>query len=328
MPPAKTRGPAPQGGVVLPEASPPTNASHLISDRKEVFYETMVQLERLVSNPEHAGFIRTGLHDVDSLITGFSAGDLVVVGGRPAMGKTSFGLGLTVRAALDQATPTVFFSQESSAEALMTRVIAAEAHVNQTCVRTGRLHTDDFMRMGRAAGLLSQAPLWFESLSNATLASLRERISALVQNAGVRLVVIDYLQLFETLGAESRHQGVAAISRGLKNLAREYKISIIILSQCSRAPEQRSGFDKRPQLPDLRDSGAIEDDADIVMFLYRREYYDVLDGRDPNEPNRWGEISAGRAEVIIAKQRNGPTGTAFVAFDRSYSRFDNLPTSS
>jgi replicative DNA helicase len=327
MPPVKTRGLAPQGGVALPEASLPRNTSRQISEPREVLYETMAQLERLASNPEHAGFIRTGLHDVDSLITGFSAGDLVVVGGRPSMGKTSFGLGLVVRAALDQATPTVFISQESSAEALMTRVIAAEARVNQTRVRTGRLHDDDFVRLGRAAGLLSQAPLWFESLTNATLTSLRERISALAQNAGVRLVVIDYLQLFETQGAESRHQGVAAISRGLKNLARECEISIIILSQCSRAPEQRSGLDKRPQLPDLRDSGAIEDDADIVMFLYRQEYYDVLDGRDPNAPNRWGEISAGRADVIVAKQRNGPTGTAFVAFDRSCSRFDNLPTS-
>jgi replicative DNA helicase len=208
------------------------------------------------------------------------------------------------------------FSLEMSKESLVQRMLTAEARVDAQKLRKGMLRDDDFPRMARAAGILSSAPIWIDDAAGITLLEIRSKARRLKADSDIGMVVVDYLQLIQgPASSESRQQEISQISRSLKMLAKELGVPVIALSQLSRAPEQRAG-DHRPQLSDLRESGAIEQDADLVMFIYRQEVYDGPVDKD-------GNSLEGRAEIIIGKQRNGPIGTANLFFHKSYTRFEN-----
>jgi replicative DNA helicase len=238
--------------------------------------------------------------------------------------NTALVLNIAQNAALDAKTPVAFFSLEMSKQSLLQRMLTSEARVDAQRLRKGKLRDDEFVQLGRAAGLLSQAPVWIDDTPAISLLEMRSKARRLKAENDIGMVVVDYLQLMQgPASSENRQQEISTISRSLKALARELRIPVIALSQLSRAPEQRTGDNKRPQLSDLRESGAIEQDADVVMFLYRQEYYDVLEGKDPTQPDKDGKTSQGLAEVIIGKQRNGPTGNITLFFNRQYTRFEN-----
>lgn len=238
--------------------------------------------------------------------------------------NTAFVLNIAQNAALDAKTPVAFFSLEMSKQSLLQRMLTSEARVDAQRLRKGKLRDDEFVQLGRAAGLLSQAPVWIDDTPAISLLEMRSKARRLKAENNIGMIVVDYLQLMVgPPSAENRQQEISTISRSLKALARELRVPVVALSQLSRAPEQRAGDNKRPQLSDLRESGAIEQDADVVMFLYRQEYYDVLEGKDPTIPDKDGKTSAGMAEVIIGKQRNGPTGNVTLFFNRQYTRFEN-----
>jgi replicative DNA helicase len=196
-------------------------------------------------------------------------------------------------------------------------MLTAEARIDAQRLRKGMLRDDDFPRLARAAGILSSAPVWIDDTPGITLLEMRSKARRLKADAGIKMVIVDYLQLMQgPANSESRQQEVSMISRGLKALAKELSVPVIALSQLSRAPEQRTGEHKRPQLSDLRESGAIEQDADLIMFLYRQEMYDGPVDKD-------GNSLEGKAEVIIGKQRNGPTGVVNLHFHKQYTRFEN-----
>jgi replicative DNA helicase len=206
-------------------------------------------------------------------------------------------------------------------------MLTAEARVDAQKLRRGMLRDDDFPRMARAAGILSAAPIWIDDSPSSTLLEIRSKARRLKADAGISMVIVDYLQLIQgPANSENRQQEISQISRSLKALAKELKVPVVAISQLSRAPEQRAEGNKRPQLSDLRESGAIEQDADVVMFIYRQEVYDGPTDKD-------GNSLEGRAEVIVGKQRNGPTGTVNLYFHKSYTRFESYsprvpPTSS
>jgi replicative DNA helicase len=238
--------------------------------------------------------------------------------------NTAFVLNIAQNAALDAKTPVAFFSLEMSKQSLLQRMLTSEARVDAQRLRKGKLRDDEFVQLGRAAGLLSQAPVWIDDTPAISLLEMRSKARRLKAENNIGMIVVDYLQLMVgPPSSENRQQEISTISRSLKALARELRVPVIALSQLSRAPEQRAGDNKRPQLSDLRESGAIEQDADVVMFLYRQEYYDVLEGKDPSQPDKDGKTSQGLAEVIIGKQRNGPTGNVTLFFNRQYTRFEN-----
>ena len=238
--------------------------------------------------------------------------------------NTAFVLNIAQNAALDHKSGVAFFSLEMSKQSLLQRMLTSEARIDAQRLRKGKLRDDEFVQLGRAAGLLSQAPVWIDDTPGISLLEMRSKARRLKAEHDIGMIVIDYLQLMTgPPGVENRQQEISVISRSLKALARELRVPVLALSQLSRAPEQRAGDNKRPQLSDLRESGAIEQDADVVMFLYRQEYYDVLEGKDPTQPDKDGKTSVGMAEVIVGKQRNGPTGTVSLHFNKTYTRFEN-----
>ena len=199
-------------------------------------------------------------------------------------------------------------------------MITSEARIDAQRLRKGMLRDDDFPRLARAAGILSSAPVWIDDTPGMTLLEMRSKARRLKADSDIGMVVVDYLQLMQgPTNSESRQQEVSQISRGLKALAKELNVPVVALSQLSRAPEQRTGDNKRPQLSDLRESGAIEQDADLIMFLYRQEFYDGPVDKD-------GNSLEGKAEVIVGKQRNGPTGIVNLFFQKQFTRFENLST--
>jgi replicative DNA helicase len=233
------------------------------------------------------------------------------------MGKTAFTLNIAQHAAIEHSTPIAFFSLEMSKESLVQRMLTSEARVDAQRLRKGMLRDDDFPRLARAAGILASAPVWIDDTPGITLLEMRSKARRLRAEAGIGMVIVDYLQLMQgPSNSESRQQEVSQISRGLKALAKELNVPVIALSQLSRAPEQRTGDNKRPQLSDLRESGAIEQDADLIMFLYRQEFYDGPTDKD-------GNSLEGKAEVIVGKQRNGPTGLVNLHFHKQYTRFES-----
>ena len=258
----------------------------------------------------------TGFPDLDALTTGLQKGDLVIVAARPAMGKTSWILNVAQTAAIEHGTTVAVFSLEMSKEQLVQRLLCSEGRVDSQKLRRGRLSPEEYQRLAAAAGHLNTAPLWIDDSPGATVLEMRAKARRLKSETDLGLLVVDYMQLMSSAGrAENRVQEVSEISRGLKALARELDIPVVALSQLSRAPEQRT--DRRPQLSDLRESGAIEQDSDLVMFLYRPEYYLGPEDKDGNNIE-------GQSELIIAKQRNGPTGTVPLYFNKAYTRFDSV----
>jgi replicative DNA helicase len=276
--------------------------------------ENLDRLEHLYERGDAITGTPTGYLDLDQLLSGLQPSSLVVVGARPAMGKTSFALGMIAHAALEaiNPSPVLFFSLEMSNLELSQRLLCAEARVDSTRVRNGQLQSDDWQKISRAMGRLAEAPIWIDDNPNLTIMEIRAKARRLKSQIGnLGMIVIDYLQLMSgRSSAENRQVEVSELSRGLKILARELETPVVALSQLSRGLEMRA--DKRPMLADLRESGSIEQDSDVVMFIFREEIY------DPKPEN------AGQAEIIVAKHRSGPTGVVQLAFLPQYTRFANM----
>jgi replicative DNA helicase len=274
-------------------------------------------LDRIEELSQHSGRITgvaTGFTDVDDILAGLQPASLTIVGARPAMGKTSFAMGMLTHVGAVLRRPALLFSLEMGHLELTQRVLASEARVDSQRLRTGHLHEADWSKVGSAVSRLHEATIFIDDNPNVTVMDIRARARRLKKNEGdLGLVVVDYLQLMTGRGrAENRQVEVAEISRGLKILARELECPVVALSQLSRNLEARQ--DKRPMLSDLRESGSLEQDADVVLFIYREEQY------DPDTPID----RRGMAEIIVAKHRNGPTGSAHLVFLNQYARFDNL----
>ena len=279
---------------------------------KEMLWPTMERIEVLQKSGKSVTGVPSGFPDLDELTSGFQNAELVIVAARPSMGKTAFCLNIGTQAAVE-GFGVAIFSLEMSKDALVQRMLCAEARVNSQAVRRGTLKDRDFTNLARAAGVLQQCPVWIDDTPAITLLEMRSKARRLKAESDLGVVIVDYLQLMRSPEySDNRVQEVSDISRSLKALSRELKIPVIALSQLSRASEQRGG-DKRPQLSDLRDSGAIEQDADLVIFIHRPEYYDRED-----------ESIRGQAEIMLAKNRNGPTGTLKLRFTSEYTRFDSF----
>ena len=289
---------------------------------KDLLWPAMDRLESLARREQSVTGVPTGFTDLDELTSGFQPADLVIVAARPSMGKTAFTLNIAQHAAIIAKVPVAFFSLEMSKESLVQRMLASEALIDVQSLRKGGRALDESMPMlARAAGILSHAPIYIDDTPAINLLEMRAKARRLKSENDLGMIIVDYLQLMTgQSSAENRQQEVSQISRGLKALAKELGIPVVALSQLSRAPEQRSGGDKgRPQLSDLRESGAIEQDADVIMFIYRKEVYAERDeDRKLKDPSL-----EGKADIIVAKQRNGPIDTVELYFHKRYTRFDN-----
>ena len=278
---------------------------------KEVLKDSFEVIEDLYNRKEHITGVPSGFKDLDNLTTGFQAGDLVVIASRPAMGKTSLCMNIVQYVAVEKKMPVAFFSLEMSKEQLVQRMLWSESRVNGRKLLGGFLGESAWPKLTIAAGRLSEASIFIDDSAAISVLELRAKARRLKTRQDIKLIIVDYLQLMQGRGkTENRQQEISEISRSLKSLAKELNLPVIGISQLSRAVEGRQN--RRPLLSDLRESGAIEQDADLVAFIYREEYY------TPTEDNK------GIAEIIIGKQRNGPTGTAKLAFIEDYARFENL----
>lgn len=278
---------------------------------KDVLVESFTKLEELYNRKQHITGVPTGFAELDYKTAGLHGSELILVAARPAMGKTAFALNLATNAALRGNAPVAIFSLEMSKDQLVNRILCSEAMVDSNKVRTGKLDEDDWVKLAGAIGPLSEAEMYIDDTPGISVMEIRTKCRKLKMEKNIGLVVIDYLQLVQgNKRTASREQEISEISRSLKILAKEINVPVIALSQLSRAVEQRP--DHRPMLSDLRESGAIEQDADIVMFLYRDDYY--------NKESEKKDI----AEVIIAKQRGGQTGTVELLWMGNYTKFVNL----
>ncbi|WP_079932674.1 replicative DNA helicase [Carboxydocella sp. ULO1] len=286
-------------------------ASRTFATMHEILMETFDRIEYLYQNKGDVTGVPTGFIDLDRLTSGLQPSDLIIVAARPAMGKTSFCLNIAQHAAIKAGIPVAIFSLEMSKEQLVQRMLCSEAMVDQHRLRTGQLTEQDWPRLVRAVGPMAQAPIFIDDTVGISVLEMRAKCRRLKAEHGLGLVIIDYLQLMQgSRRSESRQQEISEISRALKGLARELNVPVIALSQLSRAVEQT--HDKRPNLSHLRESGAIEQDADIVSFIYREEYY------NPDTEKK------GIAEIIIAKHRNGPVGSVELGFLNEFTKFVNL----
>jgi len=271
------------------------------------------EIEKLFINKGQTTGVSSGFHDLDAKTSGFQKGDMVLIAARPSMGKTTFALNIAENAALRSGKRVAIFSLEMSKEQLAYKLLCSEAHVDMLKLRTGNLDEKDWENLARASGPLGSSKIFIDDTAGITVMEMRSKCRRLKIEHGIDMIIIDYLQLMAgSKGSESRQQEVSEISRSIKAIAKEMQCPVIALSQLSRAPEQRA--DHRPMLSDLRESGSIEQDADVVMFLYRDEYYD----KETEDKNM--------AECIIAKQRNGPVGTIKLAWLGQFSKFGNLDT--
>ena len=279
-----------------------------------VLHKTFEKIDMIASHKGSVIGVPSGFSDLDVKTTGFQKGDLIIIAGRPAMGKTSFALNMMRNAAIDSKKKIGFFSLEMANEQLAMRLLCSEARVDSNLVRRGDLPKSQYKNLSLAVGPLSKSDIYLDDTPALSILELRAKARRLKNDVNLDMIIVDYLQLMQgPRGAENRQQEIATISRSMKALAKELEIPIVALSQLSRAVEQRTGS-KKPLLSDLRESGAIEQDADVVIFLYRDEVYN----KDAD--------NEGKAEIIVAKQRNGPTGTVEAAFISRYTRFENLAT--
>lgn len=268
----------------------------------------------LFNNKSSITGVASGFIDLDKITAGFHPGELIVIAGRPSMGKTAFTLNLAAYASIEEKIPTAFFSLEMSAEQLFNRLIGAYAEINLSGLRSGFIHSDDYAKIAQAAGHLAESPMFIDETASLSIGDLRNKARRLVHQYGVKMIIIDYLQLMSAHARfESKAVEVGEISKGLKSIARELSVPVIALSQLNRGVESRT--DKKPMMSDLRESGAIEQDADLIAFLYREEYY--LREKTPQDKQNV-------AEVIISKNRNGATGNVFLRFDNKFTKFSNL----
>ncbi len=287
---------------------------------KNLLKESFKTIEKLYESKEIVTGVPSGFEELDKLTSGFQPSDLVVVAGRPSMGKTAFSLNIAQYAAIEKKIPSALFSLEMSKEQLVLRMLCSEAKVDAHKLRGGFLGETDWPKLTRAAGILSEAPIFIDDTPALSVLEMRAKARRLMAEHELGLVIVDYLQLMRGRGlsgrgrpsSETREQEISDITRSLKALAKELNIPVIALSQLNRKVEERT--DKRPHLADLRESGAIEQDADLITFIYRDEIYNRAD----DNPNK------GIAEVIIGKQRNGPVGEIKLAFLDKYTTFENL----
>jgi replicative DNA helicase len=280
---------------------------------KDVVMRTFQEIHETANRGEAITGLPTGFKQLDKMTAGMHSGDLIIVAGRPGMGKTSFALNIAHNACERSKMPVAVFSLEMPKGQLVRRLLGSEARVDGNRIRTGQLQKDDWPKLADAAGTLSEMPIWIDDTPAISMLELRAKARRLKSEVGLSMVVVDYLQLMRSGSRnDSREQEISEISRNLKALAKELEIPVMALSQLNRGVESRGVKDKRPQLSDLRESGAIEQDADTIWFIYRDEVY-----------NRESD-DRGIAEVIIGKQRSGPTGTCRVRFFNEYTRFDDL----
>ncbi len=274
--------------------------------------KTVNKIEELFSSDEALTGVSTGFNDFDARTSGLQQSDLIIVAGRPSMGKTTFAMNVAENVAIGSGMPVAIFSMEMPGEALTMRMISSLGRINQQAVRSGKLEDDDWPRVTSAVSILSQAKMFIDDTPALTPTEVRARCRRLMKDHGqLGLIVLDYLQLMQAPEAgENRTNEISAISRGLKALAKELSVPVIALSQLNRSLEQRPN--KRPVMSDLRESGAIEQDADLIVFIYRDEVY------NEESPDK------GKAEIIIGKQRNGPIGTVNLTFQGQFTRFDNF----
>lgn len=286
-----------------------------ITPIKDVVRDAFKKIESLFEQKKEITGVATGFVDLDRQLSGLQPSDLIIVAGRPSMGKTSFAINMGTNAALRDDRAVAIFSLEMSKEQLVMRMLCSEGRIDMSKMRGGFLDDSDWPKLARAAGMLSDAPIFLDDTGSISVLEVRakcRRLAAERGDKGLGLIIIDYLQLMRgSANAQSREQEISEISRGLKSLAKELHVPVIALSQLNRSLEQRA--DKRPVLSDLRESGAIEQDADVIMFVYRDEVY---------EKDR--EDNKGIAEIIVGKQRNGPIGTVRTKFFHAYTKFENL----
>ncbi len=280
---------------------------------KEILKASFKTIEKLYEQRQIITGVPTGFSKLDELTSGLQPSDLIIVAGRPSMGKTTFALNIAQHAAIEAGITSAIFSLEMAKEQLALRMLCSEAKIDAHRLRGGFLSESDWPKLTRAAGKLSEAPIFIDDTPAISVLEMRAKARRLKAEHNLGLIVVDYLQLMRgRTDSETREQEISDISRSLKALAKELNIPVIALSQLNRRVEERG--DKRPQLADLRESGAIEQDADVIIFLYRDEVYN----RSEENPNK------GRAEIIIGKQRNGPTDKFELTFIDKYTCFENL----
>ena len=278
---------------------------------KEIVKSSFDSIEKMFESPGMVTGVETGFREFDQITSGLQPSDLIIIAARPSMGKTSFALDIARFAACKRKVPTAIFSLEMSKEQLGLRMLCSEARINSVKLRTGYLATSDWPNLTAAAGRLSEAPIFIDDSATLSTLDIRARARRLMGEHSLGLIIIDYLQLMSSrLKSESRQLEISEISRGLKSLAKELNVPVVALSQLSRAVESRT--DRKPLLSDLRESGSIEQDADVVAFIYRDEFY--------NEESE----NRGKADILIRKQRNGPIGDIKLAFLKEFTRFENL----
>lgn len=288
---------------------------------KDIVLDTYQKIEY---NYEHKGEltgVATKFYELDSMTNGLHKSDLIIIAARPAMGKTAFALNIAQNVALQSNVPVAIFSLEMSKQQLMQRMLCSEAEVDTQRIKTGNMQNKDWEKLANAMNNFAQSKIYIDDTSGCTITDLRAKCRRLkMKEKDLGLIVIDYLQLMEGSGKEDRMQQISSISRGLKILARELDVPVIALSQLSRAVESRN--DKRPMLSDLRESGAIEQDADIVMFIYRDDYYKNNE-ENKEEGDAAPKSANGESEIIIAKHRNGPVGNVKLLFQGNITKFKN-----
>ncbi|HNR11722.1 MAG TPA: replicative DNA helicase [Thermodesulfobacteriota bacterium] len=278
---------------------------------RAIIKDTFKTIEKLFEKRELITGVPSGFEDLDQLTSGFQSSDLIIIAGRPSMGKTSFALNIAQHAAIKKNIPVAVFSLEMSKEQIVIRMLCSEAKIDAHKLRGGFLSESDWPKLTRAAGTLSEAPIFIDDTAGTSVLEMRAKARRLKRDQGLGMIVVDYLQLMRDKSvSDSREQEISSISRSLKALAKELNLPVIALSQLNRRVEDRQ--DKRPQLADLRESGAIEQDADVILFVYREEVYHKDDAE-----------KKGKAEIIVGKQRNGPVGLVPLAFIDKYATFES-----
>ena len=286
---------------------------------KDIVFDTYDKIDYRYSHRDELIGVPTSFYDLDAMMNGLQKSDLIILAARPAMGKTAFALNIATNVALKAKTPVAIFSLEMSKGQLAQRILCSEAEVDSQKLKTGNMQPKDWTKLANAMNDIAGSAIYIDDSSGCTLTDLRAKARRLAMHEkNLGLIVIDYLQLMESTGKEERTQAISTISRGLKTLARELDVPIIALSQLNRAVEGRK--DRRPMLSDLRESGAIEQDADIVMFIYRDDYYLDNEEEPENPAPKGGE---GKSEIIIAKHRNGPVGKIELLFQKNITKFKN-----
>jgi replicative DNA helicase len=279
----------------------------------KIILSNIETLEEKQGNRSLVTGVPTGFNHLDNLTSGLQSSDLIILAARPSMGKTALALNIARNAAVDAGVPVAIFSLEMSKEQLSLRMLCSEARIDSSRLKGGFFSMEDWHRLTDAAGILSEAPIYIDDSPSLSAMEIRAKARRLKMDKNIGLIIIDYLQLMQgRAGAERRDLEISEISRALKSLAKELELPVMALSQLNRMLEQRT--DKRPRLSDLRESGALEQDADVVAFIYRDEVYN----KEEDNPRR------GIAEILLSKQRNGPTGDVFLTFLNSYTRFENL----